>query len=577
VAAPAYASVGALAGASSVTSRTPSIPSTRANGNVIIAIVGTKNNATHSVSGSGWVALGTQTNSGTDWTVSLWWRIVDGTEAAPTISWTGAASAISRTVMFTRENFDTANPFGTIGTPGTGTTSTHTSTGFNTTRDNSLVIYIDSAAANTAVATPSGWLERYDTGNASSASRITGGDKTIATSGTASGNISVTGANAAWVQWQIEITEPVAVTHAATGALTGQIGAIAGSAARADPAVTHAATGALTGPGSAIAGSGTRFRAFASSGVLTGQGSTVAGAAARVRAFASTGVLAGQGSTVAGTALHSALHSATGALTGQGSAVAGAAARVRVFASSGALTGQGAVVSGASERIGGSASFDASGALTGQGSLLAGSSARVRQFASTGALTGGGAAVAGVSARTRQYGATGALAGQGSAVAGVSARFRAHGASGVLDGQGAVIDGSAVRFLGAVPHDATGALVGGGASIAGAADRVPGSITASGLQGRRRRSKRPVFADEVAEREAQAKRPPPLRLPLVLPEPEGPLVDLLAAMRRADAEAGAERQRVASAMAATIGMAREARAEMAAIQRDDDDFILFAA
>jgi hypothetical protein len=95
-----------------------------------------------------------------------------------------------------------------------------------------------------------------------------------------------------------------ATSHAATGALTGQIGSVAGgaarfrahpstgalagpgavvsgSAARAGPAVSHAATGALSGQGSAIAGVAARFRAFASSGALTGAGAALVGAAAR--------------------------------------------------------------------------------------------------------------------------------------------------------------------------------------------------------------------------------------------------------------------------------------------------------
>jgi hypothetical protein len=91
------------------------------------------------------------------------------------------------------------------GTTGTGSTSTHTSTGFNTDADNALALYLDACAANTAIATPSGWTEDLDGGSATSATRQAFGSKSIATSGTGSGNISVTGGNAAWVQFQIEI------------------------------------------------------------------------------------------------------------------------------------------------------------------------------------------------------------------------------------------------------------------------------------------------------------------------------------------------------------------------------------
>jgi uncharacterized small protein (DUF1192 family) len=208
MAAPVWLNVGTRNNSAGATSLVPALPASRANGNILIAVCASKNNATHSVSGSGWVALGTQTNSGTGWTVSLWRLVVNGSEGAPTISWTGSVAAFAQIIQYTRANFDTASPFGTIGTPGAGTTSTHTSTGFNSTRNNSLITYIDAAAANTAIAQPSSWTERYDAGSATGATRNAGGTRAITTSGSSSGNISVTGAAAAWVQWQIEILEP---------------------------------------------------------------------------------------------------------------------------------------------------------------------------------------------------------------------------------------------------------------------------------------------------------------------------------------------------------------------------------
>jgi hypothetical protein len=75
-----------------------------------------------------------------------------------------------------------------------------------------LVIYIDAAAANTAIAQPTGWTERLDGGSATGATRNANGDKTVASSGGSSGNISVTGANAAWVMWQIELHERVTLS-----------------------------------------------------------------------------------------------------------------------------------------------------------------------------------------------------------------------------------------------------------------------------------------------------------------------------------------------------------------------------
>lgn len=120
------------------------------------------------------------------------------------------------------------------------------------------------------------------------------------------------------------ITGPV--THATTGALTGQGSTIAGTSAHI---AKHTTTGALTGAGSTIVGSSVHKLLHPTSGVLTGAGSTVSGSAARFRAMATSGVLIGQGSTVVGAADHIPLtgttHDTSGDLVGAGSTVSGSA------------------------------------------------------------------------------------------------------------------------------------------------------------------------------------------------------------------------------------------------------------
>lgn len=208
-----YLNVGTRTQIAAATSRTPALPGSRTNGNVLLLRVWSKNNAAHSISGAGWLPLEwspgvNQIDSGSGLTVSYWYRVVDGTETTATVSWAGSVACGGQVTQFLRDD-ESAPVFGFVGTPTTGTTSTHTSTGQNTTANNSLVFYDDVCAANTAIATPSGWTERYDAGNATGASRNAGGTKAVATSGTASGNISVTGGAAAWVQVQIEFREPV--------------------------------------------------------------------------------------------------------------------------------------------------------------------------------------------------------------------------------------------------------------------------------------------------------------------------------------------------------------------------------
>lgn len=203
MAAPAFFNSGAHGAGTGVT-RTPGLPASRANGNILIAICLTLNNATHAVSGAGWSLILPQTNSGTGFTVSCWWRVVDGSETSPVFSWTGSVANAAVIKQYSRSNFDNINPFGAIGTPSTGSGTNHTSTEIVTTQANSLAIYIDNGETIAGMATPAGWSENWDQ------SRGKGGSKVIAGSGVGSGNISVLAdAAGAWVQFQIELREAV--------------------------------------------------------------------------------------------------------------------------------------------------------------------------------------------------------------------------------------------------------------------------------------------------------------------------------------------------------------------------------
>lgn len=150
------------------------------------------------------------------------------------------------------------------------------------------------------------------------------------------------------------ITASVAATHATSGALTGQIGSVAGSAAHV---AIHTTTGALTGPGSTVAGSATRFRTHVASGVLAGLQASITGSAAR-----------------AGSAI---MHDTSGALQGQSGSVVGVAARMRAHATSGVLAGLQAAVTGSAARIGGPVSHATTGALVGGSGAITGSASRI--------------------------------------------------------------------------------------------------------------------------------------------------------------------------------------------------------
>lgn len=213
---PKFIAVGTLSTAAAQTSRTPALPANLLVGDLIFATCASENNADHSCPTTGWVKLG-QTNSGAGWTTSHWCAIQTAAGlAAPVISWTGSADANAQTACY-RDTQATGAAAAYLGTVGTGTGTTHTSTGANTTKTDTRVVYIDHANANTALGAPAGWTENVDAGSATGPCRIVWGGKDVATLGTGSGNISVTGANAAWVQQQIE------AYPAANGDQTSQI------------------------------------------------------------------------------------------------------------------------------------------------------------------------------------------------------------------------------------------------------------------------------------------------------------------------------------------------------------------
>jgi hypothetical protein len=204
VPAPSFVNVGTRSNGAPQSSRTPALPASLVNGNILICTALTKVDQDHSISGAGWQAVHAQ-QAQSNFRLSRWWRLVDGTETAPTISWATGTSCFAQISQYS--GTDPTNPFGNI-SHNVASGTTHSSTGFNTTADDSLVIYEDVCNANTAVATPSGWTENYDNGSGTGATRNAGGSKVIATAGDPSGNISVSGGFAQYCQSQIELLAP---------------------------------------------------------------------------------------------------------------------------------------------------------------------------------------------------------------------------------------------------------------------------------------------------------------------------------------------------------------------------------
>lgn len=202
MAGPAFRVAGARAQSAGATSIAPAKPAVDGQNGILLCVVTSKNNAAHSTGTSGWSQIGAQINSGANFTASLW--IAAESAGAPTFTWTGSVACSGQICYYS----DPANVVSTsIGASASnsGATATHSSAAFTSTQNNSLAVYVDVAAAATALTNPSGWSADSDTGSATDAGETSFGSKAIAASGSSSGAISVTGANAAWVEWQIEL------------------------------------------------------------------------------------------------------------------------------------------------------------------------------------------------------------------------------------------------------------------------------------------------------------------------------------------------------------------------------------
>lgn len=203
---PIFTAIGARSTTAGATTLTPAKPTVSGLGGKMLAVCQTKNNDTHSTTTGGWNLIA-QVNSGANFTASLWEAAE--TAAAPVFTWTGSVAAAAQVAYYCNANAPVDATIG-FAVNSNGLTSTHATASSNSTGGDSLAVYVDAAAANTALATPAGWTEDADAGSATDAGRTTFGSKSLGASGSASGAISVTGANAAWVQFQVELMESAA-------------------------------------------------------------------------------------------------------------------------------------------------------------------------------------------------------------------------------------------------------------------------------------------------------------------------------------------------------------------------------
>jgi hypothetical protein len=402
-----YVNAGTRVSSSGATSATPALPASRVNGNLLIAVCGTKNNATHTTATAEWNKID-QRNSGTGWTLSLFWKLVDGTDSAPVITWTGSVANFA--IQFQYTGGAPSNPIGAF-LANNGTGSPHTNAGLVATRDESQVIYLGGATANTAYGTSTGWTENADAGSATGATRhVAGRRNATINTGASSGSISISGATGAWVLYQVELLEPLIFTG--NGSLTQGSQEISGSGTRTVP--VYSGSGSLTQGSQTISGSGSFVGVnVAGSGALVQGSQTISGSGTRtVPVFQGSGAIIQGSQNIAGSGSFTVpVYSGSGAIIQGSQTISGSGIRtVPIFQGSGSLTqssqnlsgqgvrtvpvfqGNGSLTQGSQTISGigtfGTASFAGDGALIQSSQTLSGTGSFVGQD-----ITGNGALI----------------------------------------------------------------------------------------------------------------------------------------------------------------------------------------
>lgn len=180
----------------------PNMVGSRSNGNVLVAWLSVNvGGQTFSV-GGGWT-IGDQQSDGNS--SSVWaWRIVDGSEAVPTFTWTTAAQYHSK--MIQMNGNDPSAPIGNVlKNVGAGANLiVNGGTGLTTTRSLSLVLAIELTCANSQVLpVPSGYTNVAQQNDANGSDRAA--SQPQAASGSVSGGLNLTIASAFWHGYLIEI------------------------------------------------------------------------------------------------------------------------------------------------------------------------------------------------------------------------------------------------------------------------------------------------------------------------------------------------------------------------------------
>ncbi len=200
---PVFTSAGPLASSGSTASITPTIAPLNDQHGLFIAVCSIKSTSVITTATSGWVKL--YQDNATGFTTAVF--IAPGNSANPVFTWTGAVAAMAQVYFYDDPNNPVENTLVGATSVATGSGTTLTTASLNTTRRDSVVIYVSTVNNSTTnLGDVSGWTENVNTSNGTAGITFEVGSKQVATSGSASGAINQTSSvTGQWTQRQIEL------------------------------------------------------------------------------------------------------------------------------------------------------------------------------------------------------------------------------------------------------------------------------------------------------------------------------------------------------------------------------------
>jgi hypothetical protein len=179
-----------------------SLPGSRVNGNILILFAYCNNSSMNlSLSGAGWNLIDRNiTSLGNNALIA--WRVIDGTEAAP--STTSSGSSFHSGQIFQVQSANAA-PIGAERQNEASNTAISIAA-INTTKAKSLIMAFLTCRTNQAIGTPSGFTQASANNGAAGGMQVA--SQTVNTSGAASSAVAVTIGSSPWTGFLVEIKSP---------------------------------------------------------------------------------------------------------------------------------------------------------------------------------------------------------------------------------------------------------------------------------------------------------------------------------------------------------------------------------